>query len=82
MFNFFTSRKGADVIVKGWKKAGIVDVLNGTIVLPSEDPFSELFQTLCYVSCCYTHLHCSHHHCIMSNSLMNINYLKTKTLIN
>ena len=42
MFNFFTSQKGADVIVKGWKKAGIVGVLDGTIVLPSEDPFSEL----------------------------------------
>lgn len=42
MYNFFTSRKGADDIVKGWKKAGIVGVLDGTIVLPNEDPFSAL----------------------------------------
>ena len=51
LFNFFTSRKGAELIMKGWKKAGIVGVLDGSIVLPSEDPFSEFFWTLCHVSC-------------------------------
>ena len=42
MFNFFTTR-GAEIIIKGWKKDGIVGVLDGTIVLPSEDHFSEFF---------------------------------------
>ena len=40
MFNFFTTQKG---IIKGWKKAGIVGVLDGAIVLPSEDPFEEFY---------------------------------------
>ena len=43
MFNFFTSQNGAEIIIKGWKKAGIVGVLDGTIVLPSEDPFEAFF---------------------------------------
>ena len=42
MFNFFTSQNGAEIIIKGWKKASIVGVLDGTIVLSSEDPF-EVF---------------------------------------
>ena len=43
MFNSFTTQKGAEVITKGWKKAGIVGILDGTIVLPSEDPFGPFF---------------------------------------
>ena len=43
MFNFFTTQKGAEIIIKGWKKAGIVGVLDGAIVLPSEDPFEEFY---------------------------------------
>ena len=40
MFNFFTTQKGAEIITKGWKKAGIIGIL---IVLPSEDPFEQFF---------------------------------------
>ena len=43
MFNFFTTHKGAEIIAKGWKKGGIVGILDGTIVLPSEDPFETFF---------------------------------------
>ena len=50
LFNFFTSWKRVELIMKRWKKAGIVGVLDGTIVLPSEDPFSEFLWTLYYVS--------------------------------
>ena len=49
MFNFFTSQKGADAIIKDCKKAGIVGVLEGTIVLPSEDPFVNSFEH-CHVN--------------------------------
>ena len=40
MYNFFTSEKGKTVISKGWKKAGITGLLNGTTVLSPEDSFS------------------------------------------
>ena len=46
MFNFFTSQKGAEIIINGWKKAGIVGVLDGTTVLPSEDPFEALWYCI------------------------------------
>ena len=41
MFNSFTTEKGAEMIVKGWKKAGILD---GTIELPCENPFGQYFN--------------------------------------
>ena len=56
--NFFTSQQGADVIVKRWKRAGI-GVLDGTIVLPSEDPFSENGFKRCVTSVAI--YSCSHH---------------------
>ena len=43
--------------MKGWKKAGIAGVLNGTIVLPSEDHFSTGTVTnliLYNVNFCFT----------------------------
>ena len=45
MYNFFTTRKGTQVIHKGWKKAGISGVLDGTTV-PSADPFRTFTETL------------------------------------
>ena len=39
MYNFFTSSKGTPVIIKGWKKAGISGLLDGTTTVPSADPF-------------------------------------------
>ena len=32
---------GAEIIIEGFKKAGIGSVLHGTVVLLSEDPFEE-----------------------------------------
>ena len=55
MFNFFTTQKGAD---KGWKIAGIVGILNGTIVLPSENPCEPFFLNPL-----------SLWHCLLSHSL-------------
>ena len=45
MYNFFTSPKGRPVIIKGWKKAGIVGLLDCTTVLPPEDPFQTILTS-------------------------------------
>ena len=39
-----TSSKGKDIIHKGWKKAGIFGLLDGTTVLPPEDPFLSCYN--------------------------------------
>lgn len=43
MFDFFTTDKGKEIIAKGWKRAGITGVLDGSLILPVEDPFKEYF---------------------------------------
>ena len=35
---------GKEIILKGWKKAAISRLLNGTIVLPPEDPFRAIYE--------------------------------------
>ena len=35
---------GKEIILKGWKKAGISRLLNGTIVLPPEDSFRVIYE--------------------------------------
>ena len=40
MYNFFTT---AEVIAKGWKKAGITGLLYGNTNLPCEDPFEMYY---------------------------------------
>ena len=42
MYNFFTQPDGRIIILKGWQKAGISGLLDGTIVLPPEDPFETI----------------------------------------
>ena len=42
MYNFLTSEKGSLVIKKGWEKAGITGLLDGSTEMPSEDPFEDL----------------------------------------
>ena len=50
MYNYFTTEKGKSVILKGWKKAGVIGVLDGSIVLQSEDPFKTIYtNTECVV---------------------------------
>ena len=39
LYNFFSTKRGRQVICKGWKKAGILGLLDGTTVLPPKDPF-------------------------------------------
>ena len=42
-YNYITSEAGTDVIVKGWKVAGIYDAIKmGKSNLPSIDPFNEI----------------------------------------
>ena len=43
MYNHFTTSKGIEIIVKGWKKSGIAGLFDGSTVLPPEDPFLECY---------------------------------------
>ena len=42
MYNFFSTERGKLVISKGWKRAEISGLLDGTTVLPPEDPFENV----------------------------------------
>ena len=42
MYNHFSSSEGRQSIEKGWKKAGVTDVVSGSKKLPPEDPFEDL----------------------------------------
>ena len=44
MYNFFTSSKGAPIIGKEWKKAGVKGLFNGTTTIPPADPFSRIYS--------------------------------------
>ena len=39
LYNYLTTKKGMEIITKGWRKAGIGGLLDGTTILPLEDPF-------------------------------------------
>ena len=42
-YNHITSKAGTDVIINGWKSAGIYDAIKtGKSTLPSIDPFNEI----------------------------------------
>ena len=43
MYNYFTTERGKQVVLKGWKKAGIMDLFNGELILPSEDPYDKFY---------------------------------------
>ena len=45
MYNFFTSTKGVAIIARGWRKAGIAGLLDGTISIPYEDPCETLYSS-------------------------------------
>jgi len=42
MFNHLSSSEGRKSIAKGWKKAGISEVIDGSKELPPDDPFEDL----------------------------------------
>ena len=42
MYNHSSSSEGRQSIAKGWKKAGITDVVSGSKKLPPEDPIDDL----------------------------------------
>ena len=39
VFNLFSTTEGRDIIFRGWKKAGISGLLDGSTVLPPANPF-------------------------------------------
>ena len=44
LYNFFTTSEGQVITLKGWKKAGISGLLDGTTALRPEDPFKTIFD--------------------------------------
>ena len=42
MYNHLSSSEDRQAIAKGWKKAGVTDVVSGLKNLPPEDPFEDL----------------------------------------
>lgn len=46
VYNFFSTTSGKEIIGKGWKKAGIAGLFDGTTILPPEDPFESLYDTV------------------------------------
>ena len=42
MYNHLSSSEGRQSIAKGWKKAGVTDVVGVSKQLPPEDPFEDL----------------------------------------
>ncbi len=44
MYNFFSESKGREIVLKGWKKAGITGLLDGTTALLPEDLFNTIFE--------------------------------------
>ncbi len=44
MYTYFTS-EGGESIIKGWKKAGVVGLLDGTTILPPADPFETIYES-------------------------------------
>ena len=43
LVDFFSTVEGRTIIMKGWKKPGISGLLNGTTVLPPDNPFENIY---------------------------------------
>ena len=43
MYNYFSTPDGKETIVRGWNKAGIHGVVEGSTVLPPDDPFEDIY---------------------------------------
>uniref|UniRef100_A0A1X7VL66 DDE-1 domain-containing protein n=1 Tax=Amphimedon queenslandica TaxID=400682 RepID=A0A1X7VL66_AMPQE len=44
LYNFFTTTEGHAITLKGWKKAGISTLLDGTTTLGPDDPFKAIYE--------------------------------------
>lgn len=45
MYNFFSTPNGKETIHKGWKKAGIHGLIDGSTVLPPDNPFQDIYAS-------------------------------------
>ena len=41
LYNHLTSERGSHIINKVWKRSGITGIIDGSTILPPEDPFAE-----------------------------------------
>ena len=44
VYNYFSTEEGREIILKGWKKAGIQAVIDDSVVLPPENPFQDIYE--------------------------------------
>jgi len=44
MHNHFTTEKGHQIIIIGWKKAGVYDLFIGSANPSPKDPFESIYQ--------------------------------------
>ena len=44
MYNYFTTEKGSQIIIKGWKKAGNVEIFNGNFAPFTEDLYDKFYS--------------------------------------
>ena len=44
MYNYFSTAPGKEAILKGWKKAEILGILDGTVELLPENPFQAIYE--------------------------------------
>ena len=44
MYNHFTTERGQQIIINGWKKAGVFDLFVGSHIPPPEDPFETVYR--------------------------------------
>ena len=42
-YNFFSTEEGRQITLKGWKKAGILGLFDGTVILPPDNPFEDIY---------------------------------------
>ena len=44
MYNYFSTAPGKEVMIKGWKKAEILGMLDGTVELLQDNPFQTIYE--------------------------------------
>lgn len=44
MSTFFSTEEGRQMVLKGWKKAGVLGLFDGTITLTSSNPFEDMYK--------------------------------------
>ena len=57
VYYYFSTDNGREIVLKGWKKAGIQALFDGSIVLPPENPFEPTEYLYCSCPCVFWFTH-------------------------